>query len=102
MGSSFQGLMRYYYLAMEAAEKWRQSAPRARQSIGFSLVGTSHGFVAAARSDCFASSEASQKIRPSSIARTMPHKHTIFMRHWVRRRRVRDCFEDKAVESLSW
>ncbi len=48
------------------------------------VVGNSHGFVAATRSDCSASSKASQRVRPSSITNTMRHKYNIFMRHWVR------------------
>ena len=48
------------------------------------IVGNSHGFVAATRSDCFAISKESQKYRPSSIAYARQGKYTIFMRHWVR------------------
>jgi hypothetical protein len=44
-------------------------------------VGNSNAFVAAARSDCSASSKALQNIRPLSIATTMHNKYIIFMRH---------------------
>ena len=82
---------------MEAAENRRQSAPRARH-LHCCVVGNSHGFVAAARSDCFASSEASQKRRPSSIANAMQRKYIIFMRHRVRHRRMRDCSENRMTK----
>jgi hypothetical protein len=49
-------------------------------------VGNSHGFAAAARSDCFAISKESQLIDLRPLLGTT--KYNIFMRHWVRRRRV--------------